>query len=239
MTDREKAEFLFEEIGELDETVLYECMEIYPAARKRKRTFRMFVLAAAALTLSVSLLLSSLLLSAFAIPKLLGQFSSKGSMPSQPDHGENLQPDVGKIPPVAFDPNGQFTAPDRFSGISKSDEEQFLSEEQVGELLFSDRPSVICGSEACKGYEYAYLTAEEFNLISDCMKTPKRKTGDSMQIDVKVWICDGRGKVMSPYLEKTKGNMGYGALFDYEQEVVPDENLLGILENRFPSIPFS
>lgn len=219
MTDREKLEFLFEEIGELDESILYECTEIYPAARKRKRIFRTAILAAAALMLSVTLLLSSLLLSSLAVPKLLGLFFQKGSeSPTDPSAGIS-------------------------SEISEPDEERFLLEEQVEELLFADRPSVIFSTEDRKGYKYAFLSAEEFNRISDYMKTPERKTNDGEtdgeDSDVKVWICDGHGKVMSPYLEKTKGNMGYGILFDYEQEVVPNRNLLGLLESKLSFDPSS
>ena len=48
---------------------------------------------------------------------------------------------------------------------------------------------------------------------------------DSESVEVKVWLSYGDGTVVSPYLKHTRGNTGYGTLFDYSAEVEPSEKL--------------
>jgi hypothetical protein len=38
------------------------------------------------------------------------------------------------------------------------------------------------------------------------------------------WICFGDGLVYTPYLKSSDGNVGYGELFDYEQELEPSKS---------------
>ena len=42
---------------------------------------------------------------------------------------------------------------------------------------------------------------------------------------VSVWINYGDGRVVTPYLKDTEGNVGYGTLFDYEPEIVPTKDM--------------
>ena len=48
---------------------------------------------------------------------------------------------------------------------------------------------------------------------------------NSESVEVKVWLSYGDGTVVSPYLKHTRGNTGYGTLFDYSAEVEPSEKL--------------
>lgn len=48
---------------------------------------------------------------------------------------------------------------------------------------------------------------------------------ESSAVPVSLWVCDGAGEVMSPYLEKSEGNVGYGRLFEYSPEIEPSEDL--------------
>jgi hypothetical protein len=41
--------------------------------------------------------------------------------------------------------------------------------------------------------------------------------------ETKVWVSMGDGRVISPYLAISEGNVGYGCLFDYESEVEPTD----------------
>ena len=38
------------------------------------------------------------------------------------------------------------------------------------------------------------------------------------------WVCFGDGLVYTPYLKSSDGNVGYGELFDYEQELEPSKS---------------
>lgn len=56
---------------------------------------------------------------------------------------------------------------------------------------------------------------------------------DSESVGVKVWLSYGDGKVVSPYLKNTRGNTGYGVLFDYSAEVEPSEKLTSTIYKLF------
>ena len=46
-----------------------------------------------------------------------------------------------------------------------------------------------------------------------------------------LWICYPDGTVVSPYLENTPGNVGYGNLFSYSAEVMPTDHFTDIVNN--------
>jgi len=45
----------------------------------------------------------------------------------------------------------------------------------------------------------------------------------------KVWVSYGDGRVVSPYLKDTEGNVGYASLFDYSPEIVPNGDFVDSL----------
>lgn len=45
----------------------------------------------------------------------------------------------------------------------------------------------------------------------------------------KVWVSYGDGRVVSPYLKDTEGNVGYASLFDYSPEILPDGDFVDSL----------
>ena len=54
--------------------------------------------------------------------------------------------------------------------------------------------------------------------------------GEEIAVDqsfeYKVWISYGDGRVVSPYLKDTDGNVGNASLFDYSPEIVPSEDFV-------------
>ena len=44
-----------------------------------------------------------------------------------------------------------------------------------------------------------------------------------------MWIVYEDGRVVSPYLKHTQGNVSYGSLFDYSAEVEPNAALVKAL----------
>lgn len=50
-----------------------------------------------------------------------------------------------------------------------------------------------------------------------------------------VWISFGDGRVITPYLKESSGNVGYGALFDYEPEVYPEYYSSDMVKNLIES----
>ena len=53
---------------------------------------------------------------------------------------------------------------------------------------------------------------------------------DENNVSVRVWIACGDGSVVSPYLTSSKGNTGYGSLFEYDPEIEPDEKFISYIE---------
>lgn len=48
---------------------------------------------------------------------------------------------------------------------------------------------------------------------------------ETQTVSVRVWVCYGDGRVVSPYLRRSEGNVGYGELFEYSPEIMPAEEL--------------
>ena len=45
------------------------------------------------------------------------------------------------------------------------------------------------------------------------------------------WICFGDGLVYTPYLKSSDGNIGYGEIFDYEQELEPSKDFAHLIRD--------
>ena len=73
------------------------------------------------------------------------------------------------------------------------------------------------------------LDAKEVNLlISDHGEELSPSKAEEIKYDV--WISFGDGTVISPYLKKSNGNIGYGELFTYTPEVSPASELTEIID---------
>ena len=55
------------------------------------------------------------------------------------------------------------------------------------------------------------------------------------EISYRVWISFGNGEVVSPYLKESKGNVGYGELFEYNPEVEPDSSFTSLVSDAIIS----
>ena len=95
--------------------------------------------------------------------------------------------------------------------------------------LFDGEPRLIW--ETADGQLYGVtLSAAELDHL-DRESGRGDKIGDlSLEAEVKVWISYGNGLVISPYLEDTPGNVGYGELFDYLPEIIPSSAVTGRIQ---------
>ncbi len=48
--------------------------------------------------------------------------------------------------------------------------------------------------------------------------------------EYRVWISCGDGRVISPYLESSAGNVGYCELFDYDPEISPSDGFVNYID---------
>ena len=55
------------------------------------------------------------------------------------------------------------------------------------------------------------------------------------RIRCQVWVSYGNGMVVSPYLQASAGNVGYGELFEYSPEIEPSEKLVELVDRLIES----
>ncbi len=73
------------------------------------------------------------------------------------------------------------------------------------------------------------LTQEQYKQLTSYMKKGFEKTDKKEDETYLVWICDGEGNVVSPYLETSAGNV-YAGFFSYRAEVVPSEEFTNYVQ---------
>lgn len=71
-------------------------------------------------------------------------------------------------------------------------------------------------------YRALPLTDTEFNDLTALSEYGNKRVDGAMQPDHLMWLCDGNGKVKSPYLYDTLGNTS-SYLFGYAPEIIPSE----------------
>ena len=92
--------------------------------------------------------------------------------------------------------------------------------------LFGGAPSVIWKYSDEETYRVSPISRSEAERLSSLLERDKGQRIDRETTESRldgVWIATGDGRVISPYLERTDGNIGYGELFEYSPEYEPSE----------------
>lgn len=204
MSKNQKAEYLFSAIGEIDDRLLEEAVSYRRPARRKK--YWIPVLAAC---LAVFFAISSTLTLAVATPIGLLILSSIG--------GSN-----SSAPQVPEQAPEHYASLDQLLEAQKEGSLTYLS---ADELTYFGEPSIIWQYE--EGGEYCVAPIEEYELSEIKARMGRgREVGESSpDSELRVWICDGKGNVRSPYLKNSAGNTD-SAVFDYEAEIIPDEDFV-------------
>ena len=227
--DKQKlAEHLFDEIGEIDDYIIASAESFRPA--KSKAFIRKVAVAALAAALSISLILGVLVVN----------MDKKGNTPSHMhDSDKNQDSDNvqnGNVSdPLPESPSDEDSAGEGISARSLSSNLYYMKE-----TVFSDRIS----EEDIKFFDGKArliwkFTDEEFYRVCaiDASKLAKiqwiieekKSTAFSPDSYSSVlegfWISLGDGKIISPFLISSDGNIGYNKLFSYEAEIEPSEEL--------------
>ena len=85
--------------------------------------------------------------------------------------------------------------------------------------LFSDK-KLIWYSDG--EYREKVLTQKQYTRLTSYMQSGFEDVKESRDEECLVWICDGRGNVVTPYLKTSDGNV-YVNLFSYRAEVMPSK----------------
>lgn len=212
MTQDEKricAEKLFDEIGLIDDRFITEAATPYVRARGF-RALRAIAIAAAAVTLAVTMTLGALVVGMMALG---GQKDADG-MKGETMYDEDMENSL----------NGVSTLSEKLEGMR--DKTASLKTDRTDIELFDGTPKVIWKYADEETYRVRSITDSELNTLTVRLNENK---GEKIKGDTEgelegLWISTGDGKVISPYLEQTAGNVGYGEIFEYEPEYEPSED---------------
>ena len=190
-----KAEYLFSELSGINERIVAEALEV----REKKKGFvkrTLIVLVAAAL-------LMTLAVGTFIIGNIAGNKKSDNG-------GDVVVPTFEEVLRDA------------------EDSQRVMSYRSAENIDLFDGATKLVWSDG-DGYNVIRLTGDsEKNKLTSAMKksySNAKVVTDTDDTHVLVWVSFGDGRVVTPYLKNTAGNVGYGELFEYESEIVPTDDM--------------
>lgn len=213
---RRAAEYLFDEIGGIDDSYIAHAQS---AGVRRVGYPRRIAIIAAAAALAV-VMVAALPMSFISFDKeevandryddtAQGDApSANAPVPSAPDK-EDVMDVIGafeldSVLGIADDSLVIGEAPDLFDGTPR--------------LLWQSEGGQLCG---------VTLSAAELEHLGREQGRGEQVGDAGLEAEFQVWISYGNGLVISPYLEDSPGNVGYGELFDYSPEIIPSSAVTG------------
>ena len=203
----QKAQILFQEIGNVQDNWLNEAITYRP---RRVSIGTRIGLIAACLSLSLSLVAGSVLVAK------LGPMWDSGTNAPMPDNEAPLSSYV--LDEVLAAP----TNPNSYTAVANATELDFYTG-HAHVVWKSDNGATLYVSRA--------LRDDELDLLLNAMQKPQAKLPGDTQPACPVWILCGDGRVYSPYLQPSNGNMAIAELFDYNVEVVPNAQFTSCVTN--------
>ncbi len=100
------------------------------------------------------------------------------------------------------------------SVLADAEGEYFFSESEID--LFDGSVKFICYDG--EKYKAVRVFESPLNIVGAMSFASSQ---DMPEPKLKVWLCDGNGLVVTPYLKQSQGNIGYNTLFDYIPEGIP------------------
>lgn len=217
------SELLLEAIGEIDDRFIFEA-ESYER-KKSSLPLRKLIIAAVALSLVFTFTLS------LGIGLMLGSNRDKvdndfNNAPNEDQDGADDEFNNAGANDENIKPQPITTLEDTLESVRYSSEE--LKSPFERDMLFdgstkliwkysdeeSYRVCTISSASDTKSIRRALEHKKDFSEVSE----PAVDSIDGF------WICFGDGLVYTPYLKSSDGNVGYGELFDYEQELEPSKS---------------
>ena len=117
----------------------------------------------------------------------------------------------------------------RLDGVKESTVSYKVDREKID--LFDGSARIVWKYSDETEYRACELSSDEANKLISSLKSSKGQRVDKTDTedDVSLWIYYGDGRVISPYLELTEGNVGYGEIFDYTPEYEPSQEFSDII----------
>ena len=201
------AEYLFDEIGGIDDSYIAAAQ----SARRHsgatlRRTFSIAAAVAAVFMIAV-----------LAMPALITRNFDKVEQDNSVDIATTVENSQDSPSTLLNAPLEQLLSSTGDAFCTTGDADLF---DGRAKLIWQDRQSG-------KRYEIL-LSRGELTQIDKLIKHGRRT--DGIESEMLIWISYGDGRVVSPCLEYSDGNVGYGSLFDYLPEVIPTEELINYID---------
>ena len=197
MSDKmKKAEYLLDELGDIDDALLTEAISYRPARRAPR-----FALIAACIALSLLLVFSSIIVLQMITPEF--------------DKVQNNAPNAAPSP---------LTLDDVMTSAKGGHHTKLSSENEIP--YRDGKPYIVWQYAGEGGYYVSEaLTSEQLTAIEKNLGSGEEVGQTSPELECMVWIVTGDGAVISPYLKSTYGNVGI-SVFDYCAEIYPTQDFI-------------
>ena len=212
---RRKAAYLLDEIGGVSDFYLQEARNYRPTPKKH--IFRNFILVAATLSLVFSILFIMLLPALRAIvasnvdhevpPETREEDSRSNADSTVTDSGDPMAVAIRMAPETSY---------------------RALSSPEAAQLLLGERH--ILWEAGGTVYVSRTLSENEIKRVTDRIGEGRQVGETSPDQNYRVWITLGDGRVISPYLNPSPGNVGID-LFDYEVEYIPSNSFASVVSD--------
>jgi hypothetical protein len=222
------SELLLEAIGEIDDRFIFEA-ESYER-KKSSLPLRKLIIAAVALSLVFTFTLS------LGIGLMLGSNRDKVDndsvgAPNEDQDGADDGFNNAGANDENIKPQPITTLEDTLESVRYSSEE--LKSPFERDMLFDGSTKLIWKYSDEESYRVCTISSnydakqlrkqlEDKNGFKDVSES----AADSID---GFWICFGDGLVYTPYLRSSDGNVGYGEIFDYEQELEPSKSFATLI----------
>ena len=201
------AEYLFDEIGGIDDSYIAAAQS---ARRHSGATLRR--------TLSIAAAVAAVfMIAVLAMPALITRNFDKVEQDNSVDIATTVENSQDSPSTLLNAPLEQLLSSTGDAFCTTGDADLF---DGRAKLIWQDRQSG-------KRYEIL-LSRGELTQIDKLIKHGRRT--DGIESEMLIWISYGDGRVVSPCLEYSDGNVGYGSLFDYLPEVIPTEELINYID---------
>ncbi len=212
---RRKAEILLDSMGDIDDSLLSEALSY---RRRRNQLSRMIILAAT-VSIVFCLMIGVVIGSKFAnVNGDPGATEGNANVGILPDKDTSSAPETPKSLDSVFT---SLSSKDKYSYVLDPDDLPYLD----GNVYI-----VWKYSADNRYYISDPVSGRDFETIKNALGKGESAGDKSPMLHAKVWILLGDGRVISPYLAASSGNIS-SEIFDYEVEIVPDEKVVNKIQS--------
>lgn len=206
-THEEKIAYLFDEIGGVDDQMLAEAME-YRSTKRQGQWLRTLTAIACALLVTVTG-------ATVVLTNWKGWFIGEGAGNSAPGDVSS-QWNTHTLEALLQDARGDA----EYTLLSSVREVPYFGD---AHLLWQYADDDVI-------YQSRALSARELERIYALISHGEAVGAHTPTQPVRVWLVNGNGDVLTPYLPTTPGNIST-TLFDYEAELIPSDELISCISD--------